>query len=144
MTDPDILRKNCVQIISTLRNQAYICDYLLQHRVLSDDNREEILCGSTNSARNRILVDFVRCRFTSGFKHFCDALQHTHQYRLLEKLDPQRPTKQTDDNCPVCLSAHANIVFSHCGHGTCEDCSTELAYCPLCRGKIHTKLRVFL
>ena len=47
--------------------------------------------------------------------------------------------------CKVCLKEEVCIVFDPCYHlATCTKCSSSLKECPICRGKINKKTRVFV
>jgi hypothetical protein len=142
----DILRIHYVELIGLMRDQAYVCDALHKNQILTNDNRESVMCEKTNSARNRVLVDYVRSRFNRGFKHFCNALESTDQHELLMLLDPNRIIDggPKASECSVCLSLPPRVVFIPCGHLTsCKPCADKLDICPLCREKIREKINVF-
>lgn len=139
----DILMKNRTTFMSTLRSQSYICNYLLQHGVLTSDDCEQVLCKDTNSRRNVVLIDFILCRPKYGFDHFCDALRKSCQIDLLELLD--KDYRGSEGKCSVCLQASPRVAFGPCGHVTvCTDCANRLDRCPLCRAEINIKLQVFI
>ncbi len=52
----------------------------------------------------------------------------------------------TDDNsCAVCMTQMPTITFSPCGHViTCEECSTQVQICPMCRQKIDKRHKLIL
>ena len=147
----DILRQNLVALISTLRNQDYLCDLLMANRVLISEDKEEVMCQKTNAAKNRALVDFVRCRFNKAFKVFCDGLDTTRQHDLLKLLDPARgldvasePVNRTVD-CKICMNAPIGIAFRPCGHACCcQTCAQEILRCPICRGAIFQRIVIFV
>ena len=46
--------------------------------------------------------------------------------------------------CSVCLENNSAIIFN-CGHMcTCNSCSQMLSNCPICRGRIEVRHRVFM
>jgi len=159
----DILRQNYVALIGTMRSQEYICNLLTQHGILTQENKETILCGKTNGEKNRLLVDFVRRRFKKGFKVFCDGLDLTRQHHLLEVLDPDRLTdgggggggggvgeastneSGTGTECKICLTLPIRIAFQPCRHACCcETCANQVDECPLCRARIRERLTVYV
>lgn len=44
--------------------------------------------------------------------------------------------------CPVCLTDKKDMAFN-CGHQTCRQCATSLTHCPICRGAITTRVRLY-
>lgn len=44
--------------------------------------------------------------------------------------------------CPICLTNSKDMAFN-CGHQTCCDCGESLEQCPICRGKIKMRLKLF-
>lgn len=142
----DILRQNYVALIGTLREQQYMCDYLGMHNILTEEDKETILCKPTNASKNRLLIDYVRCRFKRAFPHFCDCLERTGQHDLLESLDPDRKIiSAAGGDCIICLSLPARIAINPCGHMcTCQSCSLKIDKCPVCRGTIGQRLCVYV
>ncbi|KAJ8540120.1 hypothetical protein K7X08_026509 [Anisodus acutangulus] len=51
---------------------------------------------------------------------------------------------QNDHNqvCPVCLTGTNDMAFG-CGHMTCRECGPKLSDCPICRGRITTRIRLY-
>ena len=145
--DRDILRRNYVALISDLREQEILCDMLVQKNVLGFDDRDEVLSERTNGAKNRVLLDYIRCRFKYGFPVFCEGLEKTRQFTLLELMQPQRvqaEVKQSNE-CKICLSLPVKVAFSPCGHACCcEQCAQEVKICPLCRASIQQKLKIYI
>jgi hypothetical protein len=146
----DILRKHLVELVRDMRDQASICEYLQAHCVLTQCNKEEVMCGMTNSDRNWKLVDFIRCRFKRAYPLFLDALERTNQYEILELFGHERVHTGTesgnngDGTCAVCLEHQARFVFVPCGHlCTCQGCSQRLSSCPLCRSNITQRVAVY-
>ena len=166
MADPDILRQNLVALVTTMTNQAQICDRLIAARVLTTCNKEEIMCEHTTSARNRSLLFFIRCRFGMGFQPFCQGLMDTRQEHLVRLLCPQMLVEQQQQNeipqqnepvveqtstvsrnveCSICMDGVINTALIPCGHSLCHQCAERIeAVCPHCRGRIYHKLPIFL
>ena len=147
----DILRRNYVALISTLREQEFICDLLIERSVISQCNKEDILCERTNAARNRVLLDYIRCRFAKGFQIFCEGLEMTNQHHLLNLMKPQSEkteeettfTKRTE--CKICLNLPVRIAFNPCGHACCcQSCAAKVSVCPLCRMGVQGRLKIYL
>ena len=47
--------------------------------------------------------------------------------------------------CKICLTAEMNILFLPCAHlVSCEDCTLQIANCPLCRRRIDSTLKIFI
>ncbi|KAL1202160.1 E3 ubiquitin-protein ligase RGLG5 [Cardamine amara subsp. amara] len=44
--------------------------------------------------------------------------------------------------CPVCLVSPKNMAFN-CGHQTCSECGDDLNICPICRGKISVRIKLY-
>ncbi len=153
----DILRRHYVRLISDLRQQELICNLLLERRVLTDCDIEDILCKRTNSSKNQELLDYIRCRFRRAFPVFCEGLELSNQLELYElmKTNCMRqeeihvvPNVQMAPNgveCKVCLSTPAKVAFVPCGHVCCcEGCARQLNECPLCRAAIQRRMTVYL
>ncbi|GLT65097.1 hypothetical protein SLA2020_375490, partial [Shorea laevis] len=45
--------------------------------------------------------------------------------------------------CPICLSNPRDMAFG-CGHQTCEECSSNIETCPICRSSIQTRIKLFV
>jgi hypothetical protein len=60
------------------------------------------------------------------------------------KLYIENNEESKDNNkCSVCINKEPTMIFVGCGHQCiCEDCSTKLKICPLCRKESHT-IKVF-
>ena len=157
----DILRKNLVALTTDLKDQGYICSVLVERHILTRADMEEVMCERTNAARNRVLVEYVRCRFKRAFPYFCDALRATQQLELLDLLTPSitpsaatpspgtsatgtPATTEATGTCSVCLELPARIVFIPCGHvSTCNACAQRLDQCPMCRTWIDQRTCVY-
>jgi len=50
---------------------------------------------------------------------------------------------QEDQLCCICEEEKKKIVFQ-CGHETCEDCSSRLVECPICRTRIDIRIRRYI
>uniref|UniRef100_A0A2C9L9I5 RING-type domain-containing protein n=1 Tax=Biomphalaria glabrata TaxID=6526 RepID=A0A2C9L9I5_BIOGL len=47
--------------------------------------------------------------------------------------------------CKICMEAEARMTFVPCGHlVSCEDCSSQLKQCPICRSDIEKVVKTFL
>ena len=46
--------------------------------------------------------------------------------------------------CKICFNSENNVVFLPCGHNcACLDCSNKCDQCPICRGRIKDKLKIY-
>lgn len=53
------------------------------------------------------------------------------------------PSSGSNDSCP-CLGLQAQVIFLPCGHVCCcLVCSDALQHCPLCRGEISQRIRLY-
>jgi hypothetical protein len=62
-------------------------------------------------------------------------------------LDISAENRQLKDQkmCKICYDNDANIVFLPCGHlVVCEDCSSSIRECPVCRRSIQGILKAYL
>lgn len=50
--------------------------------------------------------------------------------------------RDVGDDCPVCLTDKKDMAFN-CGHQTCRQCASNLTHCPICRGKITSRIRLY-
>lgn len=80
----------------------------------------------------------------------------TDQWRLdaeLEKLDTDALLKlqqkitqliQQHNRCSICLEEASTMIIAACGHKCCcEECSTRVDTCPICRGVIDKFIKVY-
>lgn len=53
-------------------------------------------------------------------------------------------SSSTSDNhdCPICLTNRKDMAFN-CGHQTCCECGLDLDTCPICRGFIETRIKLY-
>ena len=59
--------------------------------------------------------------------------------------EPEICDRCEERSCKVCLKEEVCIVFDPCKHlATCSKCSPKLNECPVCRGKIDKKFKVFV
>ena len=48
-------------------------------------------------------------------------------------------------NCVVCHERAREVAFDPCGHFVCcSECGLRVSTCPLCRGAIEKKLRIYV
>ncbi|TYG42002.1 hypothetical protein ES288_D12G221700v1 [Gossypium darwinii] len=54
------------------------------------------------------------------------------------------PASSASDNhlCPICICNAKDMAFG-CGHQTCCECGQDLQLCPICRGTIDTRIRLY-
>eukprot|EP01083_Nonionella_stella_P022055 60987_1 len=59
-------------------------------------------------------------------------------------LDEETPVDQ-DGTCIVCMESLAIVAFVPCGHmKMCEYCASIVHECPLCRGNINSRMRIYI
>lgn len=46
--------------------------------------------------------------------------------------------------CNICFERDVNIALNPCGHTYCEECSTKINKCSICRQEIIGKIKIFL
>ncbi|CAJ2667921.1 unnamed protein product [Trifolium pratense] len=56
----------------------------------------------------------------------------------------QPSTSSLHDNkvCPICLTDAKDMAFG-CGHQTCCGCGEDLEFCPICRSRISTRIKLY-
>jgi len=53
-------------------------------------------------------------------------------------------TRPREQECTVCMNRQAEVALDPCGHlCVCQQCAGSVAHCPVCRGSIHKRLRVY-
>ena len=83
-------------------------------------------------------------------------LQHTkRKYNELkrnqvcpEDSSPSNETESNGHDCSICFmdmraDDRYQVAFNPCGHSCCNDCSTRLNECHVCRLNISTKIRLY-
>ncbi|KAK4877286.1 hypothetical protein RN001_009792 [Aquatica leii] len=52
--------------------------------------------------------------------------------------------KTSESECVICMDAYCEVIFVPCGHlCCCFNCADPLHDCPMCRGEIERKIRVY-
>lgn len=143
----EILQQNYLKLVTEITQQEFICNMLIERQVLIRDDKELILAKPTNSGRNSLLVDYIRCRFQRAFPVLCEALLLTKQVEILSILNPDMtlpPGKKVGSTkCNICCTHDVSIAFEPCGHVCCTDCASQLNSCHMCRTSIRKKLTLF-
>lgn len=71
------------------------------------------------------------------------------QQQLTPPVTPSTPTAPSPDRwssseCVVCMEHESQVIFLPCGHVCCcQTCSDALLSCPLCRGSISQRVRLY-
>uniref|UniRef100_W5M3M5 Leucine rich repeat and sterile alpha motif containing 1 n=1 Tax=Lepisosteus oculatus TaxID=7918 RepID=W5M3M5_LEPOC len=61
-----------------------------------------------------------------------------------EILVPSAPSLDGSSECVVCMEKESQTIFLPCGHVCCcQACSDVLLSCPLCRGEIAQRVRIY-
>ncbi|XP_059404128.1 E3 ubiquitin-protein ligase LRSAM1-like isoform X2 [Carassius carassius] len=59
-------------------------------------------------------------------------------------LTPTSPERFSSSECVVCMEHESQVIFLPCGHVCCcQTCSIALQSCPLCRGSISQRVRLY-
>ena len=68
------------------------------------------------------------------------------QLQTLEKASrKRRREEECVRHCVVCLERAREVAFDPCGHFVCcSECGLRVSTCPLCRGAIEKKLRIYV
>ena len=68
------------------------------------------------------------------------------QLHYLEKaLRKRRCEEECVRHCVVCHERAREVAFDPCGHFVCcSECGLRVSTCPLCRGAIEKKLRIYV
>jgi hypothetical protein len=75
-------------------------------------------CGITHQKYSRFLNNFKKMKDRNGYK--------------TPKKNINVPTDIPEIQCKICMTNQINIT-GICGHLTCQECSTYLENCPICR-----------
>ncbi|KAM4703364.1 E3 ubiquitin-protein ligase MIB2 isoform 2-T2 [Rhinophrynus dorsalis] len=71
------------------------------------------------------------------------SLEASDQRKIMEELQNRYRQMEERMTCPICIDSHIKLVFQ-CGHGSCTECSTSLAACPICRQVIRERIQIFV
>ena len=68
------------------------------------------------------------------------------QLQTLEKASrKRRREEECVRHCVVCHERAREVAFDPCGHFVCcSECGLRVSTCPLCRGAIEKKLRIYV
>jgi hypothetical protein len=155
--DEDILRRNHVALTEALTNFEVICALLEEANIFTRNNSEDVLVNRTRRERACTLLTIVRARFPRAFPCLCHALELTLQFELLEQIDGdgrareigrdwgkttvQVKAQTPDVECKVCHHFERSVILLPCAHlTTCFDCSKRTIECPVCGGKVKTRI----
>jgi len=73
-----------------------------------------------------------------------DLLENAESLTARVRRELSKRTKQPQAECTICMDAKPDQTFIPCGHCVCcEECSSKLTSCPLCRKKITQKVKSF-
>ena len=72
-----------------------------------------------------------------------EALEQLNLATIASRLQTLEAEKAS--NCVVCHERAREVAFDPCGHFVCcSECGLRVATCPLCRGSIEKKLRIYV
>ncbi|XAR56929.1 hypothetical protein NMG60_11037592 [Bertholletia excelsa] len=72
-------------------------------------------------------------------------IPRSHQLRQSPQQESSLSTPMPGGHsqvCPVCLTNGNDMAFT-CGHMTCRECAPRLSFCPICRQRINSRLRLY-
>jgi hypothetical protein len=79
---------------------------------------------------------------SSSSSHMGDDIKKDQEKKEKEELKKSRPVYS---ECCICMDAEANSAFDPCGHMVaCPTCASAQSACPLCRGAVSSRIRIFL
>eukprot|EP00922_Rhytidocystis_sp_ex-Travisia-forbesii_P042801 GHVS01064000.1.p1 GENE.GHVS01064000.1~~GHVS01064000.1.p1 ORF type:complete len:151 (+),score=15.87 GHVS01064000.1:52-504(+) len=68
-----------------------------------------------------------------------------HREREAREKAEQGLTKDKQLLCCICMEVPPEVVVAPCNHAsTCEKCAADLERCPICRGRIDNRTRIYL
>jgi len=77
----------------------------------------------------------------SQFSNYSDVVELGTGVDARERQSNKR---HREHNCAVCWSKAPEVAFDPCGHVcACRQCAASLTSCPLCRGNISKRLRIY-
>lgn len=140
------------KVTSKMERMEAICEKLLKHQNIMSYcvGPELIKRGMANmEAHEEDARNFLDHDFHANWK----ALKNSYddKYRVLQmEMEARKRRQRIEDakeqgNCSVCLTEKANTAMIPCYHlASCEECSKNLARCPICRGEIKERQRIYL
>uniref|UniRef100_A0A9J8ATN1 Leucine rich repeat and sterile alpha motif containing 1 n=1 Tax=Cyprinus carpio carpio TaxID=630221 RepID=A0A9J8ATN1_CYPCA len=111
-------------------------------------------------AHHRITAEALRHMTTKDLRKVSKEMQEAGpstptaplQQQLTPPLTPNTPLTPTapspdrfsSSECVVCMEHESQVIFLPCGHVCCcQTCSSALQSCPLCRGSISQRVRLY-
>ncbi|XP_016143474.1 E3 ubiquitin-protein ligase LRSAM1-like isoform X2 [Sinocyclocheilus grahami] len=104
----------------------------------------------------KALLHWARERTLSDPKEIQEAGPSTPSTPLQQQLTPPltpstpltptapSPDRWSSSECVVCMEHESQVIFLPCGHVCCcQTCSDPLQSCPLCRGSISQRVRLY-
>lgn len=122
-----------------LHNYANILELLLRLRQCCDHPYLVMSRGDTQeySDLNKLAKRFLKGRQDENDEEAGDAPSKAYVQQVVEEL-----SKGGDVECPICLEAFEDAVFTPCAHRMCRECllatwqSATSGSCPVCRKTI--------
>uniref|UniRef100_A0AAY4EGN5 RING-type domain-containing protein n=1 Tax=Denticeps clupeoides TaxID=299321 RepID=A0AAY4EGN5_9TELE len=136
-----------VNMLCKLSAQHYL-PILAHHRITSEALRHM-------TERDLIKVHFsiscilasVRSEFKRPFSTGAHVLMPTPPLTPSSPVTPSAPSpvdSPGSSECVVCMETASQVIFLPCGHVCCcQVCSDALQSCPLCRGDISQRVRLY-
>ena len=121
-----------------IRNSFFIVDKLNEEGLREQDNVVII-------QRNTV-EEYISLKETLELKNSLFLKALTLANNKNQELKKQVKKQSDEDNtlCVVCLDSAKCMLVTPCNHlCLCESCSNKLVHCPMCQGKIASKLKVF-
>lgn len=133
----------------------FVLQICLATAILNHVRVQVINCdGSTLKQTHTVLVTlfmakgntfrcFIMCFLDSTEVDGVPSQEATDTRKMMEELQNRYRQMEERITCPICIDSHIKLVFQ-CGHGSCTDCSTSLASCPICRQVIQDRIQIFV
>jgi len=80
---------------------------------------------------------------------FHSNIRESHKGNIISSNDDEIVVVNDAKTCVVCMDKDVNAILIPCGHlGLCIECAKEIdsnsGFCPICRQKIESFMRVYL
>jgi len=74
------------------------------------------------------------------------AKLHEFELRLIRTLEKVRVVAnqryEKDTECRICMGWQKDVVLVPCGHCMCSRCANRIQKCPMCRARIHRRVKM--
>lgn len=127
-------------------------DLSYQHdvEVVVDSPKTEIVVGKRVAWRKRgVSYSEALSHIENCADNVEESSPHVNQEQLTEKCNckkvPKKARETSEKNCKLCEDNKVEIVFVPCGHAmSCQNCANKCLCCPVCRGRIEWRQKLFI